>query len=164
MNLTIPAVILAFAALACSFSTDPKASNSSTDKRETEAAAKKTPSKDDVKSEIVGLTNDIWDALQKGNRDFIDEVTTDDFRSTDIEGTVQNKRQVLADVKREGSIRSWAIAEPELSSYDETSGVLTYRLDVRGRNGVSVKVRVTDTYVKKDGKWYIKNHQQTLVK
>lgn len=164
MNLTLPAGILAFVFFACSFSTDSTTSNQTPEKREPEVATKKAPSKDEVKSEIVSLTNDIWDALQKGNKDFIDEVTTDDFRSTDIEGVVQNKRQVLADVKREGAIKSWAITEPELSSYDESSGVLTYRLDVKGKNGATVKVRVTDTYIKTDGKWYIKNHQQTLVK
>lgn len=162
-NITLPAAVLAVAAFICSNSPSQERSSDPAPASNA-AAAQKAPDKDSVKREIVSLANDIWDAAQQGKKAFLEEVATDDFESTDISGKTQNKRQAIADVKEEKAIKSWAITEPDLASFDESSAVLKYVLTVSGSGGRTIKARITDTYVKKNGKWYIKSQQQTLMK
>ena len=90
--------------------------------------------------------------------------TTDDFELTGVDGKVQNKNQALADVKKETRVKSWKMEKMELVSHDDNSAVMQYTQIVTLKTGQTGKARVTDTFVKKDGKWLVKSEQQTMIK
>ena len=127
-------------------------------------AVKPAQDRDAVKKELVSLANEISTAAKDGDITFLAEITTDDFKLTDVDGKVSNKNKALADVKEEKIIKSFDITEEKLVSLDEMSAVLSYTLKVTAKNGRSAKAATTDTYVREDGQWKLKSEQQTLLK
>jgi hypothetical protein len=99
-----------------------------------------------------------------GDITFLTRSVTDDFKLTGIDGTIQDKNEALADVKKEKSIKAFSITEGELLSFSDDSAVLSYKLNLTLKNGRSGSARVTDSFVKKDGKWLVKSSQQTMMK
>jgi hypothetical protein len=145
---------------------DPGPSNSSQtypDQRSSPKPAS-TPDKATLMSDLMRLENDITEAAMNGDITLLTRSTTDDFELTGVDGKVQNKNQALSDVKKEKNIKSFTITEPELLSFSEDSAVLRYTLTVTVKNGRSGRARVTDSFVKKDGRWLVKSEQQTLIK
>jgi hypothetical protein len=128
------------------------------------AAPVKTQDREAVKSELVRLINDIAQASVDGDITKLTRVSTDDFELTDVNGKVQNKNEVLADVKKERSIKSWSITETELTTLTDDTAVMKYLLSLTLKNGRSGKARITETFVKKDGEWLIRSTQQTMVR
>jgi len=120
--------------------------------------------RDAVKKELAKLSEKIMTSAQYGDVSYLAKITTEDFESTDADGRVQSKNQALADVKVEKNIKSLDVSEPELQSADENAAVLQYVLRVTGKNGRSIKARITDSYVKQDGEWMLKRQQQTIMK
>jgi hypothetical protein len=164
-NLLSPLAILSLAFALCgNGGSQSQSSPTSVENKAANVAAKPAVDKASVQRELVSLANDILDASHRGKKEVIEAVLTDDFEATDIEGKVMNRRQTIAEMKEEKAIKTWAITEPEVTSFDENSAVLRYLLTVKGTNGGQAKARVSDTYVKKDGKWMLKNQQQTLVR
>ena len=104
------------------------------------------------------------EAAMDGDITLLARNTTDDFELTGVDGKVQNKNQALADIKREKNIRSWSITEAELVSFSEDSAVLRYIQNVTLKTGQSGRARVTDSFVKKDGRWLVKSEQQTMIR
>ncbi len=128
------------------------------------AAPAKALDRDSVKNDLVRLVNDIADASVEGDIAKLSSATTDDFQITDVEGKVQNKNEALADVKKEKTIKSWTITEADLSTLTEDTAVMKYLLSLTLTNGRSGKARITDTFLRKDGKWLLRSSQQTMVK
>jgi hypothetical protein len=131
------------------------------------AKASPTPEKDDKETvllELVKLEKDMTEAAFNGDITLLVKNTTDDFELTGVDGKVQNKNQALADVKKETSIKSWKMEGIELVSHDETTAVVRYIQVVTLKTGQTGKARVTDTFVKKDGKWLVKSEQATMLK
>lgn len=140
----------------------PPASNTAT------APAKSTPEpKDDKETvllELVKLEKEITQGAFDGDITLLANNTTDDFELTGVDGKVQNKNQALADVKKETTIKSWTMDKIELVSHDETTAVVRYIQIVTLKTGQTGKARVTDTFVKKDGRWLVKSEQATMIK
>ena len=133
----------------------------------TAQAPVKTPPKADkesVKAELVKLEEDMTQAALNGDITLLAKNTTDDFKLTGIDGKVQDKNEALADVKKEKNIKAWSITDAELMSFSEDSAVLAYTQNVTLKTGQSGRARVTDSFVKKDGRWLIKSEQQTMMK
>ena len=132
----------------------------------TAAPVKATPKadKETLKNELVKLENDMTTAAMDGDITLLAKNTTDDFELTGVDGKVQNKNEALAEVKKEKTLRSFSITETDLLSFSEDSAVLRYNLNVTLKNGRSGRARVTDTFVKKDGRWMVKSEQQTMMK
>ncbi len=128
------------------------------------SAPAKALDRDSVKNDLVRLVNDIADASVEGDIAKLSSATTDDFQITDVEGKVQNKNEALADVKKEKTIKSWTITEADLSTLTEDTAVMKYLLSLTLTNGRSGKARITDTFLRKDGKWLLRSSQQTMVK
>jgi hypothetical protein len=127
-------------------------------------SAPSKPDKQVLTDELMKMESEIVAAVVDGDITLLAQWTTDDFELTDIDGKVQNKNQALADVKKETAIKEVKISDPELLSCSEDTAVLRYTELVKAKNGRSAKVRITDSFVKKDGKWLIKSEQQTLMK
>lgn len=167
--------ILAFAILAavmylCGFGDKPKQGGDPAPSNtiQTQAPSKPSPSpspdKQAVQNELVKMENDMTQAALNGDITLLARNTTDDFELTGVDGKVQNKNEALADVKKEKNIRSWTITDPELLSFSEDSAVLRYTQNVTLKTGQSGRARVTDSFVKKDGRWMIKSEQATMMK
>lgn len=160
--------ILAFACLAavmyvCGIgekTESPGASNAA----QAPAKSNAKPDKQAVQDELVKLEKEVTEAALNGDITLLARTTTDDFELTGVDGKVQNKNQALADVKKEKNIRSFDIIDAELLSFSDDSAVLRYTQKVTLKTGQSGKARVTDSFVKKDGKWLVKSEQQTMIK
>lgn len=167
--------ILAFATLAavmtfCNLfdkpqpSSDAGSSEERSGKPQRPPTAKPTMDRETVKAELVKLENEMTEAALNGDITLLAKNTTDDFELTGVDGKVQNKNQALADIKREKNIKSWSITEAELVSFSEDSAVLRYIQNVTLKTGQSGRARVTDSFVKKDGRWLVKSEQQTMIR
>ena len=164
--------ILAFAILAamslCGLLDKLKQAGETTPSNSASAPSKSTPATKDDKDalllELVTLEKDITQAAFDGDITMLVKNTTDDFELTGVDGKVQNKNQALADVKKETRVKSWKMEKMELVSHDDNSAVMQYTQIVTLKTGQTGKARVTDTFVKKDGKWLVKSEQQTMIK
>lgn len=133
----------------------------------TQPAAKSTPKppdKEALKAELVKMEEEMTQASLDGDITLLARNTTDDFKLTGVDGKVQNKNEALADVKKEKSIRAFSITNPDLLSFSEDSAVLSYDENVTLKTGQSGSAHVTDSFVKKDGRWMVKSEQQTMIK
>jgi len=139
------------------------ASNTATAPTKSNSAPSK-PDKQALTDELMKIESEITAAAVDGDITLLARMTTDDFELTDIDGKIQNKNQALADVKKETAIKEVKISDPELLSFSDDAATLRYTQLVKAKNGRSARVRVTDSFVKKDGKWLIKSEQQTLMK
>jgi len=128
------------------------------------APSPKKPDKETLLSELVKLENDITRAALNGDITLLAKNTTDDFEMTGVDGKVQNKNEALADVKKEKDIKSFSITDAELLSFSDDTAVLQYTQNITLKTGQSGRARVTDTFVKKDGRWMVKSEQQTMMR
>jgi hypothetical protein len=88
----------------------------------------------------------------------------DDYLGTSVDGSTQNKNQLLATIKPDKTTKEWKITDSRLVSATEDTAVLTYIQQETLKTGQTFRARVTDTFVKRNGKWLIKSEQQTLMK
>jgi hypothetical protein len=117
-----------------------------------------------VLAELMKIETELTTASLEGDISTLAPHIADDFSGTTFDGKVQNKNQVLADTKPQKAVKSWKITEAQLISFDGNSAVLSYLQTLTGRNGRTVSARITDTFVKRDGRWLVKAEQQTLMK
>ncbi len=162
--------ILAFAFLAavmyvCGLEkSDSGVSNTAQAPAKSSPAPAATPNKQALTDELVKLEKEITEAALNGDITLLARSTTDDFELTGVDGKVQNKNEALADVKKEKNIRAFSITDADLLSFSEDSAVLRYNQNITLKTGQSGRARVTDSFVKKDGKWMVKSEQQTMIK
>lgn len=153
--------ILAAVMYACDLgdktTTDPPANTA-------QAPAKTKPDKAEVFAELMAIEKEISEAAINGDITLLAKATTDDFELTGVDGKVQNKNEALADIKKEKNIKSFTITEAELMSFSEDSAVLRYTQNITLKTGQSGRAKVTDTFVKRDGKWLVRSEQQTFLK
>ena len=116
-----------------------------------------------VTVELMKIEDIITTASLNGDISTLAEYIADDYSGTGADGVVQNKNQVLAATKPDKNIRSWKITDGQLVSLSDDSAVLTYIQSLTLRNGRTYRARVTDTFVKRNGRWLIKSEQQTLM-
>jgi len=117
-----------------------------------------------VLADLMKIEEQLTTASLNGDISSLAPHIADDFSGTTFDGKVQNKNQVLADTKPQKAVKSWKITEAQLISFDGNSAVLSYLQTLTGRNGRTVHARITDTFVKRDGRWLVKSEQQTLMK
>jgi hypothetical protein len=161
--------ILAFAILAamslCGLADKLKQSESTSPNTAANTApAPKKADKESVKAELVKIDEEMTQAAMDGDITLLARNTTDDFKLTGVDGKVQDKNEALADVKKEKKIKAFSITDPELLSFSDDSAVLSYTLNVTLKTGQSGRAKVTDSFVKKDGRWLIKSEQQTMIR
>lgn len=114
--------------------------------------------------ELMKIEGEITTASFKGDISTLASYIADDYSGTGPDGKTQNKNQVLAATKPDRTTKSWKITDGQLSSFSDDSAVLTYVQSQTLRNGRTYSARVTDTFVKRDGRWLVKSEQQTLMK
>jgi hypothetical protein len=147
----------------CNLSEKMKSGENSNNQRET-SNTKPATDRDALTVELMKIEGEITTASFKGDISTLANYIADDYSGTGADGKTQNKNQVLAATKLDKVTKSWKITDGQLSSFSEDSAVLTYVQSQTLRNGRTYSARVTDTFVKRDGRWLVKSEQQTLIK
>src|SRR6188768_965761 len=142
--------ILAAAMYVCGISDKPDSETGASNAAPVRAPAK--PDKESVKRELLQMEEEMTDAAMKGDITLLVKNTTDDFKLTGVDGKVQTKN--------EKDLKAFSITDADLLSFSDDSAVMSYTLNLTLKNGRSGKAKVTDTFVKKDGRWLIKGEQQ----
>jgi ketosteroid isomerase-like protein len=111
-----------------------------------------------VEQSLMQLEQQMADALMKGDTATIDRHMADTFTFTAPDGMVQNKAQVLADVKS-GDLKmtSTKYDDMKVQTYGDAA-VVTYRSTDQGTykgQDISGQYRWTDVFVKKGGQWQV---------
>jgi hypothetical protein len=114
--------------------------------------------------ELMKLENELTTASFNGDISTLANYVADDYSGTGADGKTQNKNQLLSSIKPDKVTKSWKITDGELVSANENSAVLTYIQSQTLRDGRTFRARVTDTFVKRNGRWLVKSEQQTLMK
>ncbi len=99
--------------------------------------------------ELMKLEYELTTASFAGDISTLASYMADDYTGTSVDGSTQNKNQLLASTKPDKVTRSWKITDGELVSSDEDSAVLTYIQNQTLRDGRTFRARVTDTFVKR---------------
>jgi hypothetical protein len=156
--------ILAVAALVAALSLCNLSDKIKPEPTPTPKTAASASDREAVLAELMKIETELTTASLEGDISTLAPHIADDFSGTTFDGKVQNKNQVLADTKPQRAVKSWKITEAQLISFDGDSAVLSYLQTLTGRNGRIVHARITDTFVKRDGRWLVKSEQQTLMK
>jgi hypothetical protein len=114
--------------------------------------------------ELMKLEHELTTASFNGDISTLANYVADDYSGTGVDGVTQNKNELLASTKPDKVTKSWKITDGELVSATEDSAVLTYIQSQTLKDGRTFRARVTDTFVKRNGRWVVKSEQQTLMK
>jgi hypothetical protein len=155
----------------CNLTDKSKSTNSSAPSDPKTSQAQTSPQKSDPQAERAALTVElmkieytITTASLAGDISTLANYVADDYSGTTADGVTQNKNQLLASTKPDKETKSWKITDGQIVSSDEGSAVLNYTQQQTLKDGRTFSARVTDTFVKKDGRWLIKSEQATLVR
>jgi len=114
--------------------------------------------------ELMKLEYELTTASFAGDISTLATFVADDYSGTGADGKTQNKNQLLASTRPDKVTKSWKITDGELVSASEDSAVLAYIQNQTLRDGRTFRARVTDTFVKRNGRWLVKSEQQTLMR
>ncbi|MDQ2974779.1 MAG: nuclear transport factor 2 family protein [Acidobacteriota bacterium] len=117
-----------------------------------------------VTVELMKLEYELTSASLNGDISALAPHIAENYVGTGADGTIQNKNQLLASTKRDNMTKSWKITDAQLVSLSNDSAVLSYIQQQTLRNGRTFRARITDTFVKRDGKWLVSAEQQTLIR
>ena len=161
---SIVAVALMIAILSLCNLTDKTKPAENNNRSQSASKANDPADREAVTVELMKIEGKITQASFDGDISTLASYIADDYSGTGADGKTQNKNQVLADAKQDKITKSWKITEGKLVSYDGDTAVLTYVQSQTLRNGKTYSARVTDTFVKRDGRWQVSAEQQTLIK
>jgi hypothetical protein len=134
------------------------------------AASKVSPKSDpqqaraELTVELMKLEYIITTASYAGDISTLATYVADDYSGTTADGVTQNKNELLASTKPDKMTKSWKITDGQLVSSDADSAVLNYTQRQTLKDGRTFSARITDTFVKRDGKWLVNSEQATLVR
>jgi hypothetical protein len=116
-----------------------------------------------VLSQLTAIEHEWNDANIKGNRATVRRIVADEFRGVGANGSVENKEQMLANMKPTPEIASLKLSDLKVSLAGNTA-VLTGLNTAKGKNGQTITFRFTDTFLWRDGHWQAISSQATQVK
>jgi hypothetical protein len=127
---------------------------------------KSDPQKDraELTLELMKIEYVITTASYAGDISTLASYVADDYSGTTVDGQTQNKNQLLSSTKPDKLTKSWKITDGEIVSSNSDSAVLAYTQQQTLKDGRTFSARVTDTFVKRDGRWLVKSEQATLVR
>ena len=139
---------------------DPKNSQAPVEQQKTDPQSDRAA----LTVELMKIEYTITTASYAGDISTLASYMADDYSGTNADGTTQNKNQLLASTKPDKVTKTWKITDGQLVSSNEDSAVLNYTQHQTLKDGRTFSARVTDTFVKRDGRWLIKSEQATLVR
>ncbi len=108
------------------------------------------------------------EAFLKNDADYIDSVMDPTFVQTNVRGEISDKPQELAEL-RQGDIdyERFETSDLKIHLYDNAA-VVTGQTYIKGKvkatgREINAAIRITDTFIKRDGVWKIVASHTTLV-
>ena len=120
---------------------------------------------------VIELLRDIEERLAtawvEGDRSFIERVLADDWRVTDLTGRVLTKAEVLEEAfgSLDRQIVSMQIDDIKVRPFGDWA-IVTGRTQAAGKyrgEVVEVKLRFTDVFANRNGKWQVVASQATML-
>jgi hypothetical protein len=162
-SITAVAILMATLSL-CNLSDKLKPAANSNAPDNKSAAQNSEAERAAVLEELMKMEYEMTTASLKGDIAALAPYIADNYVGTSYDGSMQNKNQLLAATKPDKNTKSWKITDAKLVSLSNDSAVLTYTQSQSSRRGQTVSARVTDTFVKQNGRWLISAEQQTILR
>ncbi len=128
-----------------------------------QTASVKTHGEEAVLAELKELESQMTNASIKGDKETITRILADDYTGTGADGKFYNKTQTLYSTEAMPSVTSWSIDNPRLLSRGETNATLSAVITFRSATSLE-RQQITDTFVRRDGRWQLLASQSTLLK
>jgi ketosteroid isomerase-like protein len=110
-----------------------------------------------TEQELIGLNQELIDALARGDKSVADRIYAEDFVRTTLQGGVLTKAQVLAALKAPEAGVKISYESKDIKVFDYGSAAVLSYLSIRHTDNKGKKddflYRVTDTFIKRDGRW-----------
>ena len=116
-----------------------------------------------VLTELKELESQMTNASIKGDKETITRILADDYTGTGADGKFYNKTQTLYSTEAMPAVTSWSIDNPRLLSRGETNATLSAVITFRSGANLE-RQQITDTFVRRDGRWQLLASQSTLLK
>jgi hypothetical protein len=116
-----------------------------------------------VLSELKEIEDKMTGASIKGDKTTLNGVLADDYSATGADGQFYNRTQTLYSTEPTPSVTSWSVDNARLLSRSETSATLSAVITFRSESSIE-RQQITDTFVKRDGRWRLLASQSTLLK
>lgn len=115
-----------------------------------------------IRQELIDLQEAFVDAQERGDAEYVKSVLADDFTSIETNGDSSGKNEFVRDVhppERPGP--SPILYGFKVIELDDACAVVTYNAVFPG-NQMERYQHLSNTWVKRDGKWRLKFQQSTL--
>lgn len=136
--------------------------NTNSNQQEPTAGSPPTDS-DLVLSQLTVLENEWNDANIRGDKAAVSRIVAEEFRGVGANGSVENKRQMLANLRPAPQIASLKLSDLKVSLAGNTA-VVTGLNTATLKTKQVLKFRFTDTFLWRDGRWQAISSQASQVK
>jgi len=126
------------------------------------ALAQKSPGersthKGDTAQELIALNQELIDALARGDKSVVERIYADDFVRTSTQGETFTRAQLLASLKAPEPGVKIVYESKDIQVFDYGNAAVLVYLSIRHTDNKGEKsdfpYRVTDTFVKRGGRW-----------
>jgi ketosteroid isomerase-like protein len=111
----------------------------------------------DTARELIKLNQELIDALARGDKAVVERIYADDFVRTSTQGEVFTKPQLLASLKAPEDGVKIVYESKDIKVFDYGNAAVLVYLSIRHTDNKGEKsdflYRVTDTFVKRSGRW-----------
>ena len=111
----------------------------------------------DTAQELIKLNQELIDALARGDRAVVERIYADDFVRTSTQGETFTKAQLLASLKAPEAGVKIVYESKDIQVFDYGNAAVLVYLSVKHTDDKGEKsdflYRVTDTFVKRSGRW-----------
>ena len=170
MKLILPAALLAATLSLCNLTEKFKGGNSNqsnvgSSANTNTANSNSQANNDTVLKELTELESKWKEAKAKGDTATLQQVFADEFTNADENGKTYNKAEWINAFKGgDPTLKSWTISETKLVNFGGETATMTLTVHSTYKQGRDKRVRDTDTFVKRDGRWQVVASQSTLLK
>src|SRR5215210_1070308 len=110
-----------------------------------------------TEQELIKLNQELIDALARGDGATLDRIYAEEFVRTTVEGRVLTKAELLASLKAPAAGRKVTYESKDIRVVDYSGAAVVIYLSIRhteeGGQKTDFLYRVTDTFIKRAGRW-----------
>lgn len=107
--------------------------------------------------ELIKLNQELIDALARGDKSVANRIYADEFVRTTTQGGIMTKAQVLESLKAPEAGAKISYESRDIQVFDYGNAAVLVYLSIRHTENRGEKsdfhYRVTDTFIKRDGRW-----------
>ncbi len=108
----------------------------------------------EVEQALISIKRQWAEAIIASDPEANRRILADEFVNTDPQGQTTNREQFIQQLGQPSPGATYSIDEPRLISHNPTTAIMTYVVTFKYR-GNTQRIRDTDTFVKRDGRWQI---------